>query len=157
MILATVGMQLPFPRFIRALDAIAGRYDLEIVAQAMEPVAGLPHLDQRASLSPAEFDALACRASVIAGHAGIGTILSAARVEKPIILYPRVAALGEHRNEHQLATAREFAVRTGIYVAHTNEELQALLLRKDLQSFTPANAEHTHTLISRVRAFVTGR
>lgn len=157
MILATVGMQLPFPRFIHALNEIAGRHRLNIVAQAMEPVAGLRFLDQRESLSPKDFDALACRAEVIVGHAGIGTILSAARAEKPIILYPRVAALGEHRNEHQLATAREFAARIGIYVAHTNQELESLLLRNDLQAFKPANSVQTHELVQRVRAFVDSR
>lgn len=156
MILATVGMQLPFPRFAQALDEIAGKHGLQIVAQTFEPIAGLLHLDQRARLSPAEFDLLAQRATMIVGHAGIGTILSAAHAEKPIILYPRVAALGEHRNEHQLATAREFAVRTGIYVAYSNEELEALMLRSDLQSFVPSNAAHTRGLIDRVRSFVTG-
>ena len=42
---------------------------------------------------------------------------------KPIILVPRRAALGEHRNDHQLATVRQLAERPGILIAHDETEL----------------------------------
>ncbi len=154
MILATVGMQLPFPRLIRALDAIAGRHGLHIVAQAIEPVAGLVHLDQRTSLSPAEFDALAQACTLIVGHAGIGTMLSAAAHARPLVLFPRIAALGEHRNEHQLATARQFGGQVGITVAHDEAELEHACLRRNAPPYRPAEQPRYRALISTVADFV---
>ena len=156
MILATVGMQLPFPRLIRALDAIAGRHALHIVAQAMEPVAGLTHLDQRTSLSPAEFDELARACTLIVGHAGIGTMLSAAAHARPLVLFPRIAALGEHRNEHQLATAKQFGAHTGITVAHDEAELEQACLRRDAAPYRPAEQPRYRTLVNAVADFVNG-
>lgn len=156
MILATVGMQLPFPRLIRALDAIAGRHGLHVVAQAMEPVAGLTHLDQRTSLSPAEFDALARACTLIVGHAGIGTMLSAAAHAKPLVLFPRIAALGEHRNEHQLATARQFGTHDGVTIARDEAELEQACLRRDAPPYRPAEQPQFRTLIDAVADFVSG-
>ncbi len=58
----------------------------------------------------------------------MGSILTALELEKPIIIFPRRAALGEHRNEHQLATAKKFSGRTeGVYVAFDEAELIELL------------------------------
>ena len=34
---------------------------------------------------------------MIVAHAGMGTIISAMQHQKPIIIFPRIAALGEHR------------------------------------------------------------
>lgn len=53
-----------------------------------------------------EFDKLCHDARLIVAHAGMGTIISAMTKGKPIIVFPRIAALGEHRNEHQLATSK---------------------------------------------------
>ncbi|WP_019515190.1 glycosyltransferase [Sphingomonas sp. Mn802worker] len=156
MILATVGMQLPFPRLIRALDAIAARHHLHILAQALEPVAGLTHLDQRTSLTPAEFDALARDCVMIVGHAGIGTMLSAAAHAKPLVLFPRVAALGEHRNEHQRATARQFGTHPGITIAHDERELEQACLRDRTAPYRPAEQPQFRALIDRVADFVSG-
>ncbi|MCU0779024.1 MAG: hypothetical protein MUF86_15345, partial [Akkermansiaceae bacterium] len=57
-------------------------------------------------LEPREFKRRFNEASLIISHAGMGTILSALLHGKPILVMPKLASLGEHRNEHQLATAR---------------------------------------------------
>lgn len=43
------------------------------------------------------------------------------------------AALGERRNEHQLATAQKMKELGYVYVANNKEELENLLLNKDLK------------------------
>ena len=43
-------------------------------------------------------------AAAIVAHAGMGTILTALETGKRLLVMPRRAALGEHRNDHQLAT-----------------------------------------------------
>ena len=154
MIFATVGTQLPFPRLLGALDQIAGRRGLRIVAQTCGDAQARPHLETHEHLDPATFDRFVQEATVIVGHAGIGSILSAGRAGKPIILYPRRASLGEHRNEHQLATAAALGEREGIHVAHTDEALDALLATPDLMPFMLEQSANRQALVDRLRSFI---
>jgi UDP-N-acetylglucosamine transferase subunit ALG13 len=141
-IFATVGTQLPFPRMMTALDGIAGRHKLDVLAQTCDESYHPQNLTAKANLHPDEFAAAFKKASVVVAHAGIGTILSAKQHGKPLILMPRRAALGEHRNEHQMATVQQMRGRTGLYVAESPEELEELLLRRDLKPAdnTPSNS-----------------
>lgn len=133
MIFATTGTQLPFDRMIRILDEVAPLLDEEIVAQVHRGAYRPQHIKTVDFLPPDEFEQLFGRARLIVAHAGMGTILSALQAGKPIIIFPRVAALGEHRNEHQRATAAKMREQRLAYVAHDSEELRRLLLVKELQ------------------------
>ncbi len=154
MIFATVGTQLPFPRLIAALDALAPDLGEAIVAQTGPGARPVRTLDQRDSLTPAEFDALMREARVIVGHAGIGTILSARSVGKPLVLMPRRHALGEHRNDHQVATARQVAHMPGIHVAWEAADLGPLLGRRDLAAARQEESAARAALIGRLKAFI---
>jgi UDP-N-acetylglucosamine transferase subunit ALG13 len=134
LILATVGTQLPFPRLIQTLDQLAPRLGEPVIAQTGKTDPSLRHVVQHDSLAPRQFDELFKTARTVVAHAGIGTVLAAKKYCKPIILFPRRAAFGEHRNDHQLATAEQLAGQPGIHVAWTIEELGALLLSGDLAS-----------------------
>jgi UDP-N-acetylglucosamine transferase subunit ALG13 len=154
MIFATVGTQLPFPRLIHSLDAIAGRNGFHVLAQTCQPHFSAKNIDARPHLAPKEFDEAFKAARVVVAHAGIGTILSAKRHGKPLILMPRRASLQEHRNEHQLATVKQMQGRPGLYVAEDEAELEELLLRSDLR---PANNDPSASraaLINHLRDFV---
>ena len=61
---------------------------------------------------------------MIVAHAGMGTIISAMQHQKPIIIFPRIAALGEHRNEHQMATAKKMKELGYVHVAFNEKELK---------------------------------
>ncbi len=154
MIFAAVGTQLAFPRLLCALDRIAGAHGLDIVAQTCEPDACYPHLKAQAHLDPSAFEANACAADRIVSHAGIGTILTASRATKPLILFPRRASMGEHRNEHQLATVNAIASRSGIYIALNEAELETLLLRPDLAPLRREDSTSRVALIGRLRDFI---
>lgn len=161
MILATVGTQLAFPRLILALAELAPRIDEEIIAQTgtdrTDGLADLPpNLSLRKTMAPAEFDAAFQKARVVVGHAGIGTILSARRMGKPLVILPRRHALGEHRNDHQIATARQVEKLPGIHVAWEAGDLAPLLLRGQLELPVPASGQTPGqtALIARLRGFV---
>jgi len=124
MIFATVGTQLPFDRMIRAIDewsALSGRSD--ILAQIGVSDFRPRHIQWVQSLRPAEFDRRFSEADLIISHAGMGTIITALELGKPIIVVPRRADLGEHRNDHQLATAKRFADMGLVSVAFQESEL----------------------------------
>ncbi len=123
MIFVTVGMQLGFDRLIRAMDALTPRLELPVIAQMGKGSYRPQHMNVRPDFTAAEFEQLIRQAQLIVSHAGIGTILTAARLAKPIVLLPRRADLREHRNDHQRATAQQLAGRPGILLARDENEL----------------------------------
>lgn len=125
MILVTVGMQLGFDRLITAMDKLAPDLGMPVIAQTGKGTYQPQHMAARARIAPAEFETLVGQCRLIVSHAGIGTVLTAARCEKPILLMPRRASLGEHRNDHQRATVSKLAGRPGILVAQDETELPA--------------------------------
>lgn len=156
MIFATVGTQLPFPRLMEALNAIAPRLEEPIIAQVGgdAEAADWPHLDIRPNLAPADFEATFREARIVVGHAGIGTILSAKKLGKPLVLLPRQHALGEHRNDHQLATAQQVADLPGMYVAWDAADLGPLLSRTDLTPAAEAESPSHAALLARIESFI---
>lgn len=131
MIFVTVGTQLPFPRLLDAMAEVARDLDEMIVAQTNQPMMAetWQHMHPREQMGPAEFDAVFRKARVVVAHAGIGSVLSARKHCKPLIIFPRLHSLGEHRNDHQTVTAAQLADMPGIYVAKDENELRRLLKR----------------------------
>ena len=128
MIFVTVGTDQPFDRMVKVVDAWAaerGRTDLfaQIGDGGWEPKS----IRFANFLNPVEFKEHFSAARVIIAHAGMGTILSALHHGKPILVMPKKASLGEHRNEHQLATARQMMSMGNVTVAFDEAELREKL------------------------------
>jgi UDP-N-acetylglucosamine transferase subunit ALG13 len=128
MIFVTVGVQLPFDRLVRAVDDWAstrGRRDVlaQVGATAYSPSA----IEARAFLTADEFAALVEAADLIVAHAGMGSIITALELGKPLFILPRRAELGEHRNDHQLATAERMAAQANVSVAEDEQVLVRML------------------------------
>ncbi len=160
MIFATVGTQLPFPRLMAALDAIAATNDEEIIAQTGAFTDTNPgpvkHLSLREHLTPDQFQDLFTSARIVVAHAGIGTILSAKHHGKPLVLLPRRHALGEHRNDHQLATAKQVERLPGIHIAWEETDLAGLLTGQDLSPADNSMSPSRAALLDRLRGFIDG-
>ena len=151
MIFVTTGTQLVFPRLVDAMAALAPGLEEDVIAQAGPDQTARATLTQHEHLSSAEFTRLFTSARVVVAHAGIGTILSAKSHRKPLILMPRRFALGEHRNDHQMATARQVEHMPGIHIAWEVEDLEPLLRRPDLESAAPGLGPRADSLIARLR------
>jgi UDP-N-acetylglucosamine transferase subunit ALG13 len=124
MIFATVGTQLPFDRMIGAIDKWQSfQKDTQCFAQVGAKGQAPEALRFAATLTPAQFAKHIAECKVVVSHAGMGTILSALGAGKPIIVMPRLARYGEHRNDHQLATVANLRGRPGIHVARDEVEL----------------------------------
>lgn len=154
MIFVTTGTQLPFPRLIEAMDRLAPDLSEEVVAQVGPDPNTRTHISTHATLAPAAFEQYFREARVVVAHAGIGSILSAKKWHQPLIMVPRRHALGEHRNDHQLATAREIEGRSGFYVAWQTEDLAALLAGPALSAPDAALDHSAEQLLDRVRRFI---
>lgn len=154
MIFVTIGTQAPFDRFIKIIDEVAPQINEEIIAQVYKCGFTPKNIKTVDFLAPDEFNNLFDKADLIISHAGMGTILSALQKHKPIIIFPRIAALGEHRNEHQLATAEKFKELGSVYVAMNEQELKELMLRKDLVPLHEIGAEASESLILSLEEFI---
>lgn len=125
MILVTVGMQLGFDRLIEAMDKLTPTLGMEVIAQIGKGEYTPQNMETRISIAPAEFEGLVQKCDLIVSHAGIGTVLTAQRFQKPILLMPRRFDHGEHRNDHQVATVRHLQGRAGLLIAMDEKELEA--------------------------------
>lgn len=150
MILVTVGTQLPFDRFVRIMDRLAPSLEEEVFAQTGRGAYRPANMRSQGVIGPIEFEKLIKECSRIVSHAGIGTIVMAQKHRKPLILFPRLGSLDEHRNDHQLATVRALSGRAGIYSAYEEEELEQLV-RQPLDQPQPV---HRHPERERLRSSI---
>ena len=153
-IFVTVGTQLPFPRLIDAMDDLVPVLDEEVVAQVGPGCRKWQHIKVYEGLCPDAFENLFKQARVVVAHAGIGSILSAQRLKKPLIIFPRRHSLGEHRNDHQLATARQIEQLPGVYVAWSSDDLLSLLSKPSLAPATEATSDSRKALVACLKQFI---
>ncbi|MBV6632336.1 MAG: hypothetical protein KI792_04790 [Alphaproteobacteria bacterium] len=79
------------------------------------------------TLAARDFEAMMAQADLIIGHAGIGTILGALQLGKPVAIMAREARYGEHRNDHQLATLERFTNVPGVTAISSADDLTACI------------------------------
>lgn len=158
MIFVTVGTQLPFDRLVRAVDEWAGLRGRTDVFAQMGPSEYRPRfIESRPFISPEEHRRRMEGATAVVGHAGMGTIIGALELGKPVLVMPRRAGLGEQRNDHQLATAKRFSELKRVAVAWDESELPARLdelERLVVQERVGSSA--SETLIGALRRFIDG-
>jgi UDP-N-acetylglucosamine transferase subunit ALG13 len=156
MIFVTVGSQEPFDRLIRAIDEWAGlRARADVFAQVAGSTYRAKHIEVTDFVDPSEFSRRVEGAAVVVAHAGMGSIISALELGKPIVVMPRRANLRETRNDHQVATAGRFGQQGRVIVAQDEQELgvkldQAIALRRTHR----INAEASSQLLTTIRAFL---
>jgi UDP-N-acetylglucosamine transferase subunit ALG13 len=128
MIFVTVGTQFPFDRLIEAVDAwSAATGQTQILAQT-----GVTQHKANAIETVDFLEADACHnylqtARLVVCHAGMGTVLTCLTHGTPVIVMPRLAELGEHRNNHQLDTVKWMRTTPGVTVVDTVEQLREAL------------------------------
>ncbi len=154
MIFATIGTQAPFDRFVKIIDELAVDIEEEIVVQAFRDKYEPKNVKVVDFLPPDEFNKLFSTARLIIAHAGMGTIISAMQQSKPIIVFPRIAALGEHRNEHQMATARQMERMNYVYVAYDDVQLRNLLFQTELMPLHHLGDYASQSLIDSLKDYI---
>lgn len=158
MIFATVGTQLPFDRLIRAVDDWAGAAPGREVFAQIGPSRLRPrHIEYAQFVSPQDCAQRFQVATAVVAHAGMGTILTALETGKRLVVMPRRAALGEHRNDHQRATVQRFTELRGIEVALDEIELPIKLDGLNRLTVQPAISPYApDEFLAAIRAFIIG-
>lgn len=162
MIFVTVGSELPFDRLVRAMDAWAreaGRTD--VFAQIGGVGAGgyrPAHMRSAEFVSGPDYTRRFQEAELVVAHAGMGSIITALTLGRPILVMPRRADLRETRSDHQVATAERFAGRANVFVAADDTALPACLDRALAGSsnggFERASSQAARPLIETLRGFI---
>ncbi|SBV95736.1 glycosyltransferase [uncultured Dysgonomonas sp.] len=147
MIFVTVGTQIPFDRFIKIVDELAGGIDETFVVQALNGNYSPQNFKIVNFISPDEFNEIVQKARLIVSHAGMGSILTAIDYEKPIIIFPRLVSLGEHRNDHQIATAMAINEKEYAYVAYDKKQLKELLYSQDLTPLKRKREQNSNNIL----------
>lgn len=156
MIFITVGTDHSFDRLVKAVDQWAAtheRHDFyaQVGRHAWKPnfipfVEMMPHAELLDCIQSAE---------LIISHAGMGTILSAIKFRKKIIVLPKQAKLGEHRNDHQMATCRRLLNHSIANIAFTESEIfQMLEHPESLIISADSIPRSNNSLIEGIRNFI---
>lgn len=157
MIFVTIGSLLPFDRLIRAVDKIAPEFGSEqFFAQIGEGAYEPRNLRYSRWISRSEFKDITKEAKVILAHAGMGSIITAMELGKPIIILPRLLERGEHNTDHQMATARWLRDRPGVFVCMHEDEIAGAINRAldkaSVEEAMPRSAPEP--FVQRIRDFI---
>ena len=130
-IFLTVGTQLPFERLVKALDRWADLHrDIAVFGQIGETEYVPQFMEYVERIDPVTYAQKFESATIVVSHVGMGTIISGLEKAKPLVLMPRIAALGEHRNDHQLGTASKFSDRALIDIVEDEQALFDAILSR---------------------------
>ncbi len=141
----------PFNRLVRRMDEIATETEestfLQIGTASPAPING----SYARFLSDSEFDRLFDESRIVVSHAGVGTILKAALLEKPIICVPRLRRYGEAWDDHQLEICQQLSRTNGLSYFQRTERLGL----GELDSASPpALHEASENLAGRILSFL---
>lgn len=159
MIFLTVGSQLPFDRLTAAVDGwAAGRPEAEIFGQVGDTDGPPANFASVSTMSPEEYQRRFAEADLIVGHAGMGTIIAALDLGKPMLMLPRLGRLKESRNDNQVGTARHFSGFGLFEVVELESEIPAKMnhMLANLDSYKRTSDEFgvADSLIDAIREFV---
>lgn len=154
MIFASNGSQLPFDRLVKMLDQAASQINEPVIAQTIKGEYTPEHITTIDLLTPVEFRRYIADARVVVAHAGMGVILSAMELNKPVIVCPRDNKLGEVINSHQLATTAHMKDMGYVYVAEDAETLRDLLSRPDLKPLHTVGHTASAGLINDLTSYI---
>ncbi|MFT7213683.1 MAG: UDP-N-acetylglucosamine transferase subunit ALG13 [Granulosicoccus sp.] len=157
MILVTVGTQLPFDRLIKAVDQWSSLNPHHEVEGQFGDSSYIPENFSGSSfLDVSEFNAKVAGADLLIAHAGMGSIITAIEMMKPIVVMPRLARYGEHRNDHQLATVKKLGKLSNIHIAENDAALpgaiEVALATQDLHSIE--ESANRISLLSMIQSFL---
>jgi UDP-N-acetylglucosamine transferase subunit ALG13 len=159
MIFVTIGTQMHFDRLVAAVDEWAGLTNTkDVFAQTGPSSYCAKYIKAKPFITPQEFRDCVQHARIMVAHAGMGSILTALEFGKRIVVMPRRSDLGEHRSDHQVATARHFAGQGRILVAADQQGLFVVLDQlNNFDEIEPISPMASPILIATIRQFIESR
>jgi len=159
MIFVTTGTQEPFDRLVNLVKQIIPIYNGEIIIQARTQIEfHEENVKVFDFLKPEDFNRYFNSATLLISHAGMGGIISALYRGKPMVVFPRRLSLKEHRNDHQMATAKKMKENGYVYVAMEDndfvETIKNLLAKDIVPVLHSVGAYASEELLSSLSTFI---
>lgn len=154
MILVTVGMHTDgFLRLIEEMDRIASTIEEEVIMQ----IGATRYKPRTASYfdftTLNHMEELCKRARIIVSHAGAGSILTALKYGRPLVVVPRLQKYDEHMDDHQLELAEVLSQAGVLLVAYETLELVEKLRQADnLKPWIPKRTDLVRAIRKEVLA-----
>ena len=111
MIFVTVGTQkFQLNRLLRLIDECVLKQNITdtVIAQTGGSDYIPQNYEYQKFFDKQQFQQMLETADMIIAHSGVGTIISALRLDKPVIVFPRLFKYNEHVDDHQVEIAKAF-------------------------------------------------
>jgi UDP-N-acetylglucosamine transferase subunit ALG13 len=123
-IFLTVGSMLPFDRLVRAVDKWAkDHFNAEVFAQIGETDLRPLNIEYCTMISPSAYRKHFSDCDLVVSHVGMGTIITAAELCKPLLMLPRRVDLQEVTSNHQIDTVKWLEGRPGVFIIYSENDL----------------------------------
>lgn len=159
-VFVSVGTMIPFDRLVETMDEwAAANPDVPVEIQIGNGKLRPKFAAVATLMPPAEYRRKIAECRLFVAHAGMGSIISAIEAGKPLLMLPRLAAMGEHNNDHQLATAKNVGNRPGLHVAADAEDLKrrvSAMLADAGAAPAPISPYADPAFTGRIREFIEG-
>lgn len=145
----TIGTQAPFDRLIKLVDDwLLLNDNIECYGQIGKSIYKPQNMKYSENLDEETFNRTFLEADIILSHAGMGTIITACKLSKPILVLPRLKKFNEHRNNHQVDTIKSMSKAGYVYPVFTdNEFIKRLDNISNLKSLKRIDENPTSQLI----------
>lgn len=129
LLFATVGATLPFDRLVSSVAEAHAAGDIPETMIVQTGVGGRrpEGLETHETLPFDRVQEILRDASIVVCHGGTGSLITALRQGCHVIALPRLFALGEHYDDHQLEITEAFEARGLVRVARSVDELRQAL------------------------------
>lgn len=156
MIFVALGSQkFQLDRLLRELDRLVGEGLLQEEIFAQTGCSGYvpQHYASQRFLEREEFAAYVRKADVIIIHGGSGAIMSAVKQGKRVVAFPRLAAFGEHVDDHQLQLVGQFAEMNLVIPCYRCEDLLEAIREAEVHTFDRYGSSNQR-LIDSIRVYI---
>ena len=85
------------------------------------------HLNAHSHFTPGQFRRELQQADVFVSHAGMGNLMLARELAKPIVIMAREHRYGEHINDHQFDTLQAFADRDFVFCVAPGQKVDVAI------------------------------
>lgn len=92
-------------------------------------------------------------ADLIITHSGVGSIITALKAGKPVIVFPRYAKYKEHVDDHQLEVAEAFEKKNYVLCCTKEDDLAVVIERASKEEFS-RYVSHTGKIVDLVKNFL---
>ena len=144
-----------FPRLLEAIEKQIelGNLKGEVVVQAGSTKFESKYMKIFDLIPMKQFDELLSKSDLIITHGGVGTILSALRKDKKVIVVPRLAKYQEHENDHQLEIVDSFSKLGYILPCKDLNELSDVL--EQVKKFKPKKyVSDNHKMLNLIEDYI---